>query len=568
MESLRLLEYRGYDSAGIALMDIHGKIHVEKTTEKVESLCQKTGNMPECMAGIGHTRWATHGEVSLRNAHPHTAGSVTLVHNGIVENYLALMQEMAKTGRVPASDTDTEVAAMLMDCLYDGDPVVALTRAMGRIEGGNAFAVLFADRPGEIYAVSRDAPLMVMHTQDGSFLASDAVALLRYGETMAVVPDNTVVRCTASEIRAYNLSGQPAQLRYGNACWAASDVELAGYSHFMLKEIHEQPQVLSRKMDFSSVPEDVLRDATDIRIVACGSAMHAGLAVKDYMEEQTGLCVSVEIASEYVSGALRHVGKPLFVFVSQSGETADTLLALKRAKSIGAKCICVVNVRGSSIARAGDYVVYTQAGPEISVASTKAFTAQVVALALLARRMSGKGLSLELEYDPAALAEKALKQENAIRRIAEDLSCAENIFYLGSGMDLALAREGALKLKEISYIHAEACATGELKHGCLSLVEPAMPSVMIATGREGLGRSLTSAEEIRSRRGRVYLIVPEDAKIPDGCCDGVIRIPTASGIAAAVPVAVCVQLLAYYCALKLGKQIDQPRNLAKSVTVI
>ena len=530
LDGLSRLEYRGYDSAGIALMDGEGGApRLVKTTEKVAALAKKAEDAPDARCGIGHTRWATHGAVTEDNAHPHRAGRVTLVHNGIIENYQALRDEMAQKGYEPYSQTDTEIAAMLIDSFYAGDPLGALGEAMARMAGNYTFAVIFEDRPGEIYAVCRNSPLTVMQGEDGCYLASDVVALLAYGREYCVPEPGVIVRLTEGHMDFLGADGSPRKAVVRKVDWSAGAAEKDGYPHYMLKEIYEQPRALrdtieprlsGDRVDFSEegIDESIFRGVRRIVIVGCGTAMHAGMAARRYFEAVAQVPVEVEAASEFRDIVLPVPEDTLHIFISQSGETADTLGALRSARSRGARrVLSIVNARGSSLARESGEVLYTRAGPEIAVASTKAFTAQVAALYLAAiaiaqaNGVSGTEARVHELKDASKSAERTLARAEAIRASAGPLARAKDIFYLGRGMDMALAYEGALKLKEISYVHAEAHASGELKHGIISLVEPGVVCVLIATDAELLAKALLCAQEVRSRGGTVMLMTPDSA---------------------------------------------------------
>ena len=584
LDGLTKLEYRGYDSAGIALAGPDGAPpRIVKTTQKVAALAEAAAEVPDTNCGIGHTRWATHGGVSEVNAHPHRAGRVTLVHNGIIENYQTLRDELTADGYAPVSQTDTEIAAMLIDSCYTGDPLRALGEAMARMEGAYTFAVLFQDRPGEIYAVCRNSPLTVMQGKDGCYLASDVVALLEYGREYRVPAPGVIVRLTAGRLEFLGADGSLRSAPVRQADWSATAADKDGYPHYMLKEIYEQPRALREtilprlkdgKVDLSAdgLDETLFRGVRRAVIVGCGTAMHAGLASVRYFEAVAGIPVEVEVASEFRDRTLPAEADALHIFISQSGETADTLGALRNAQGRGAsRVLSIVNARGSSLARESGNVLYTHAGPEIAVASTKAFTAQVAALYLTAQAVAlanGRQTSgaAELAGVPENV-ERLLTRAAEIRTAAGLLAAAQAIFYLGRGMDMALAYEGALKLKEISYIHAEAHAAGELKHGVISLIEPGVPCVLIATNEALLSKALLCAQEVRSRGGTVMLITLEGWPIAPDSVDAVLRLPGEGGATALFPAAATLQLLAYECALLRGLPIDQPRNLAKSVTV-
>ncbi len=584
LNGLGRLEYRGYDSAGIALMgEDGGAPQILKTTNKVEALRKDAEAVPDAHAGIGHTRWATHGAVNVINAHPHRAGRVTLVHNGIVENYQRLRARLADQGRTPVSETDTEIAAMLIDSYYRGDPHEAVRRAAADMEGSFTLAILFDDHPDKVYAICRNSPLTVMHTGQGSFLGSDVLAFLHYGRKYYAPANDLLCELTAEGIAFFDPADRPVALQEKTVDWDVDSADKQGYPHYMIKEIHEQPSVLRRtvrqyivedRVDFScdDLEPDLFEGVEHVHIVACGTAMHAGLTAKPMFEQLAGVLVSVEVSSEFRDREARINPRTLYILVSQSGETADTLAALRRIREGGAKLLSVINVKGSTMARESRNVVYTQAGPEIAVASTKAFTTQVAVLFLVALKMA-QDRGVDVSNEVAALrrvhkqVERVLSRRPAIAEAARMLAAARDIFYLGRGMDMALAEEGSLKIKEISYIHAEAYPAGEMKHGTISLIEPGVPTVLIATQKNCYAKSLLCAQENRSRGGEVLLIVPDGWHVEKDGADVVLRIPGDGGFMSAFGAAATLQLLAYECAYQKGMPIDQPRNLAKSVTV-
>lgn len=575
LDGLARLEYRGYDSAGIALAGPTG-ISVVKTIHKVDALKRKAAALPDGCAGIGHTRWATHGAVNEQNAHPHRWGRVTLVHNGIIENYDELRRELEVDGLVPQSQTDTEIAAMLIDRLYQSDPVTAIHEATRRMRGAYTFAVLFEDRPDRIYAIHRQSPLTVMRVDGESLLASDVSALLPYGRRYAVPEDGAVCELSASGIRCVGSDGRERALVEMRADWDGAAAGKNGYAHYMLKEIEEQPEVLRRtigryaregRVDFSTERVDaaIFEGVRRVYLLGCGTAMHAGLTARPFLEECAGVAVEVEIASEFLDRAARVDPDGLYVLISQSGETADTLAALRRVRAAGARHIAVINAHGTAMERESANVIHTQAGPEISVASTKAFTAQVAVLYLIALKLADAPVGALCRAGD--LAAEAIAAKGAAFEAAVRLRDVRNMFYLGRGADMALAQEGALKIKEISYLHAEAYAAGEMKHGVISLVEPGVPTVMLDTRPEGHEKALLCAREIRARGGEVIYITMEGWPVDDESADWVLRLPGPGGAMAVFPAAVCLQLIAYECARLRGLPIDQPRNLAKSVTV-
>ena len=583
LNGLGRLEYRGYDSAGIALMAEDGGLTLLKTTHKVAALREDAETVADAHAGIGHTRWATHGAVNLTNAHPHRAGRVTLVHNGIIENYQRLRGRMAAQGRTPVSETDTEIAAMLIDSYYRGDPHAAIRRACKDMEGNFTLAIVFDDCPDRLFAICRNSPLTVAHTAEGSFLGSDVLAFLDYSRRHYAPGNDVLCELTAEGIAFYNPLGRAVPVEEKRVDWDAGSADKQGYPHYMIKEIYEQPAVLRRtvrqyiredRVDFSAdaLEAGLFDNVAHVHIIACGTAMHAGLTARPVFEKLAGALVSVEVSSEFRDREARIDPATLYILVSQSGETADTLAALRQIKEGGGRFLSVINVKGSTMARESRNVVYTQAGPEIAVASTKAFTTQVAVLFLVALKMAQDG-GADVTSEVARLrrvdkqVEQALARRDTVAQAAKTLAAARDIFYLGRGMDMALAEEGSLKIKEISYIHAEAYPAGEMKHGIISLIEPGVPTVLIATQKNCYAKSLLCAQENRSRGGEVLLIVPDGWHVePDGA-DAVLRIPGDGGFMSAFGAAVTLQLLAYECAYQKGMPIDQPRNLAKSVTV-
>ncbi len=595
LQGLGELEYRGYDSAGIACFTDQG-IKVMKAVGKVASLKEAVPNDFYATCGIGHTRWATHGGVSEVNAHPHRFGKVTLIHNGIIENYHELENELAKTGRYPVSQTDTEIAAMLLDSLYDGDAYLTIKKAVKRLEGAYAFLIMFEDQPEVIYCIRKGSPLVACQTEQGSVIASDMVALLRYSKDYFVLPEYEIAKMTKTSITVTTLEGELVAPEMLSVTWDTSAAQKNGFKHYMKKEIFEHPEAILRTIsprihktstkdghelilpDFSadSIQDSIFDGVNRIIITACGTAMHAGLMGKVLFERLLRIPVTVDIASEFRYQDPIMDSNTLVITVSQSGETADTLAALRLAKNAGAKTLSIVNVKGSSIARESDYVFYTHAGPEIAVASTKAYTAQLSAFYMLAFRFAYyKGRLTETEVSnymhsllgtvPAI--EEVLKQTEYIKGISKSLVTAENLFFIGRGMDSALACEGSIKLKEITYIHSEAYAAGELKHGTLSLITENVPVIALATQSDVLSKMISNIKEVRARGAKVICITTEDAKIESNIYDSKIVIPSIDDVFAPFAAAVVLQLIAYYTSAARGLDVDQPRNLAKSVTV-
>ena len=583
LDGLSRLEYRGYDSAGIALMSLMGDVDVIKTTCKVEALKKAAENMRDTGMGIGHTRWATHGAVNETNAHPHCAGRVILVHNGIIENYQNLRKALAEQGKYPVSETDTEIAAMLIDSLYEGDPRAAIRAAVAQLEGSFTLAIMFDDHPDCLYAICRNSPLTVMHSEEGGFLGSDVLAFLHYGRRYYAPGNEVLCEVRADSVRFYDDADVQVSLPEKQVDWDVDSADKMGYPHYMIKEIYEQPSVLRRTLaqylhsdgvDFSAdnLEEHLFDGVERVHLIACGTAMHAGLTVRSLLEKLADVLVDVEVSSEFRDREARVDRDALYIFISQSGETADTLAALRMVRDAGARFLSVINVKGSTMARESRNVVYTKAGPEIAVASTKAFTTQVAVLYLIALRIA-QAHGVDVSEMVRALRNVDKQVENVLERrpeittVARKLAPVNDIFYLGRGMDMALAEEGSLKIKEISYIHAEAYPAGEMKHGIISLIEPGVPTVLIATQKNCYSKSLLCAQENRSRGGEVILVTPDGWNVEFDSADEVLRIPGDGGPMAAFAVAVTLQLLAYECARMRGLPIDQPRNLAKSVTV-
>jgi glutamine---fructose-6-phosphate transaminase (isomerizing) len=587
-KGLKELEYRGYDSAGIAYF-ADQKVVTVKTEGKVNCLCEKVkkSKTEETTCGIGHTRWATHGGVSDTNSHPHTCGKVTLIHNGIIENYDTLEKSLAKKGKSPLSQTDTEIAAMVIDDCYHGNPIKAIKEAMSKLEGAYGFCILFEDQPEIIYAIRNGSPLVAAHTDHGSIIASDIVALIKYTKDYFVLPEHHIARLTKDEITITNLEHQVIEPKMLRVNWDVAAARKGGYDYFMLKEIHEQPDALRQTItpriknglpnfEDDNIPDDVFKNITRIIITACGTAMHAGLVGKTMFEKLTRIPVTVDVASEFrYQDPILDV-TTLVITISQSGETADTLAALRLAKEKGSKTLSIVNVKGSSIARESDYVLYTHAGPEIAVASTKAYTVQLAAIYLTAFRFAMvKGLLSDNEVsklvtlliDTIDSVEMLLSYDKQIQSISNRLEKVEDLFFIGRGLDYALSCEGSIKLKEISYIHSEAYAAGELKHGTISLIVDNIPVIAIATQKNVYNKMISNIREVRSRGAMVILITNADTQVDASLCDHHIMLPKMDDRFTPFGVSIILQYIAYYTAVVRGLNVDQPRNLAKSVTV-
>lgn len=586
VDGLEQLEYRGYDSAGIAVQSAKG-IRTAKAVGNVSVLKEKIKEeVFEGSCGIGHTRWATHGGVSEANAHPHRFGRVTLIHNGIIENYKEIWEQYG-VGKTLASQTDTEIAAMLFDSLYEGNPKETIRRAVSVLEGSYAFCILFEDVPDTVFCIRRVSPLVAARAKEGSFVASDLTALIAYTQDYFVVPEDTILVLEKDRLYMEDLEGRQTEPEMLHVNWDTTAAQKNGYPHFMIKEIHEQPEALRNTIaprmkegvpDFEAdgIPDSIFEGIQQVKIVACGTAMHAGLVGKVLIEHRVRIPVAVEIASEFRYQNPIIDDKTLVIVISQSGETIDTLASLRLARKEGACTLGIVNVKGSTIARESDYVLYTHAGPEIAVASTKAYTVQIAALVMLAMRMAyvrGKldGESLKQDYELLKASVEAVKaslsMEEEIREITNALTEKEDLFFIGRGIDYALSCEGSIKLKEISYIHSEAYAAGELKHGTISLITEGVPVIAIATQEKVYAKMISNIREVRARGALVILITQEGMEVEPSVYDYHLTIPKLPDEFTPIPAAVLLQLIAYYTAVHRGLNVDQPRNLAKSVTV-
>ena len=588
LDGLKRLEYRGYDSAGIAVFTPEG-VRTVKARGRIACLVEKLKHESPLsgVVGIGHTRWATHGEPSDRNAHPHTSGRVTLVHNGIVENYQALKAEREAEGVSFLSETDTEVLAATLDHFYAGDPAAAIAQTARAVEGSYALCILFSDRPGELYAIRRDSPLVIGVGAGETFVASDMTVLLQHTRQYLLPQPDEIARVTKDGVQLFDLDGRPCEAPVRTADWDIGTAEKGGYKHFMLKEIHEEPQAVHNclsprirggKIDLGipGLPDAVLKTVERLHIVACGTAMHAGLVGEYAIEELARVPVEVDIASEFRYRDPILGKNDLVVLISQSGETADTLAALRLAKERHAHTLAIVNVPGSSIAREADDVLYTWAGPEIAVASTKAYLVQLAALYLLGIKLGvlhgvltaeqEAALCRDLKEAPAQI-RQALRMEPEVEACAQALKDAQHVFFIGRGTDYALSMESSLKLKEVSYIHCEAYAAGELKHGTISLIEDGTPVIAVATRPQLLPKTVSNLEEVRSRGAKVLLVCREGDEVPEDLAGQILRVPAARPVFAPLSAIVPLQLLAYHIAVLRGCDVDKPRNLAKSVTV-
>ena len=588
LDGLEKLEYRGYDSAGVALA-LDGGIRVVKSKGRLTQLRQKLAAqaLAQSFCGIGHTRWATHGEPSDVNSHPHSTPRVSIVHNGIIENYGILKERLIAKGYTFESETDTEVLVKLIDSCYTGDPLRALQEALAKVRGSYALAVLFRDRPDTIFAVKRESPLIVGWGEGENFVASDIPALLKYTRRYSVLEEGDMAVCTAEGIRFYNEFAEPVQRPVLTADWDMEAAEKGGYPHFMLKEINEQPTAITATVSprvedgmpdlrIPQLTDEVLRGIGTVHLVGCGTAMHAGMVGKAAIETLARVPAEVDIASEFRYRDPILNPNDLVIIISQSGETSDTLAALKLAKSRGVPVLAIVNVVGSSIARAADYVLYTYAGPEIAVASTKAYMVQLCVLYLFALRLAyarGRLSAAETRRYTAQLlrAPEIIKARladcNQIKYLASRYMNTQSCFFIGRGFDYSLSLEGSLKLKEISYVHSDAYAAGELKHGTISLITDGVPVIALATQKQVYEKTISNAKETRSRGARVLLFTTKDAVVPEGVADAVIRLDEYEDILMPLQLIVPLQLFAYYMAVLRGCDVDKPRNLAKSVTV-
>ena len=588
LDGLEKLEYRGYDSAGVALAQ-EGGIRVVKSKGRLDALRQKLAvqALAESSCGIGHTRWATHGEPSDVNSHPHSTPRVSIVHNGIIENYGALKERLAARGYTFESETDTEVLVKLIDSCYHGEPLQALHEALGMVRGSYALAVLFKDFPDTIFAVKKESPLIVGWGEGENFVASDIPALLKYTRDYSVLEEGDLAVVTAQGIRFYNAFGEPVERQRLTADWDQEAAEKGGYPHFMLKEINEQPAAITATvsprmedgMPDLRIPEltdERLRSIRTVHLVACGTAMHAGMVGKAAIETLARVPAEVDIASEFRYRDPILNKNDLVIIISQSGETSDTLAALKLAKSRGVPVLAIVNVVGSSIARAADYILYTYAGPEIAVASTKAYVVQMCVLYLFALRLAYARGKLE-EAETKRLTAELLRAGEVIKPRLDDCEQikylasrfvnTQSCFFIGRGFDYALSLEGSLKLKEISYVHSDAYAAGELKHGTISLITDGVPVIALATQKQVYEKTISNAKETKSRGARVILFTTKDAVVPEGVADYIVRLDEYEDLLMPLQLIVPLQLFAYYMAVLRGCDVDKPRNLAKSVTV-
>ena len=595
LDGLAKLEYRGYDSAGMAVQNAAGKIEVVKAKGRLKVLSEMTdgGSAVPGSCGIGHTRWATHGEPSVVNAHPHYSRDqkIAVVHNGIIENYQEIKDRLLNKGFTFVSQTDTEVVAQLLDYYYTGESagnaLDAITRMMLHVRGSYALGVLFADEPGVIYAVRKDSPLIVGQCEDGAIIASDVPALLKYTRTVYYIDNLEIARLTPDSIEFFNIDKEPITRESTTIEWDAEAAEKGGFEHFMMKEIHEQPKAVQDTLnsvikngaiDLSSVEitEDEIKNFEQIYIVACGSAWHVGMAAQYVLEDIADIPVRVELASEFRYRKMPLNQKALVIVVSQSGETADSLAALRLAKEKGITTMAIVNVVGSSIAREADKVFYTLAGPEISVATTKAYSAQLAAMYCLAVQFAKVREKITEEQYSYYISElltlpekmqKTLEDKERIQWFAAKYANAHDVFFVGRGIDYAVCLEGSLKLKEISYIHSEAYAAGELKHGTISLIEQGTLVIGVLTQSELYEKTISNMLECKSRGAYLMGLTTYGKYEIEDQVNFTVYVPKVDehfvGSLAVIP----LQLLGYYVSVAKGLDVDKPRNLAKSVTV-
>ena len=590
LDGLSRLEYRGYDSAGVAVYN-GTEIDMVKSKGRLKVLSELThdGEKLPGTVGIGHTRWATHGSPSDTNAHPHfnKARSIVVVHNGIIENYLKLKKKLEKRGYEFVSETDTEVIAHLLDYYYKGNPLQAITKVMHRMEGSYALGIIFQDHPDELYAVRKDSPLIVGKSKDGNIIASDVPAVLKYTRDVIFIENEEIVRLTDSSMEFFNVDEETIEKTPVRIEWDVNAAEKGGFEHFMLKEMYEQPKAIidtfsprikngQISIEELGMSDEDIKAVKKIMIVACGSAYHAGFTSKYVFEGLARIPVEVDLASEFRYRDPIVDKDTLVVVISQSGETADTLAALRESRKRGARVLGIVIVVGSSIAREADNVMYTWAGPEIAVATTKAYSAQLIALYLLAMKFtyingalddSGMAEMIEdLKVLPAQV-EMLLNNKHKIQKFANRYLAAKDVFFMGRGIDYAISMEGSLKLKEISYIHSEAYAAGELKHGTISLIEDGTLVASVLTQKELYKKMISNMVEVSTRGAFVLAVTNEDNTEVEKAADYVVYIPETNKYFTNSLAIIPLQLFGYYIAVGRGCDVDKPRNLAKSVTV-
>lgn len=590
LDGLAKLEYRGYDSAGLAVYD-GNDIEVVKAKGRLQALRDLTGDGKSLAGtlGIGHTRWATHGEPSVSNAHPHfnKDKTITVVHNGIIENYQPLKDKMIAKGYTFVSDTDTEVVAHLLDYYYDGNPLQAVQKVMHRVQGSYALGILFKDYPDKMYAVRKDSPLIVGESQEGNFIASDVPAILKYTREVYFIENREICELSREGIRFYNEDMEVITKETKTIEWDVEAAEKGGYEHFMLKEIYEQPKAVLDTIsprikedriviDELNMTEEDIRNLKRIYIIGCGSAYHVGVTSKYVIEKLTRIPVEVDLASEFRYRDPILEENSMVIIISQSGETADSLAALRKAQELGVKVLGVVNVVGSTIAREADNVLYTWAGPEISVATTKAYSTQLAALYLLAVMFGDiRGIISTEEYSELLKELKSLPDKiqeilgdkERIQWFASKYANAQDVFFIGRGVDYATSLEGSLKLKEISYIHSEAYAAGELKHGTISLIEDGILTVAVVTQPDLYEKMISNIVEVRTRGGYIFTLTNKGNCVMEDTSDFTVYVPKTHPCFAPSLAVIPLQLFGYYVSVAKGLDVDKPRNLAKSVTV-
>ncbi len=589
LNGLSRLEYRGYDSAGVAVIS-DNRLKIYKTRGRLSALRElMEGCCAENTVGIGHTRWATHGEPSFENSHPHTncAGDIAVVHNGIIENYMKLKEWLMAEGAVFTSETDTEVIAHLINHFYRGNLLAAVLEAVERLEGSYALGVVCEKNPDTIIAARKDSPLVVGLGNGENLIASDIPALLEYTRDVIFLNDREVAVVTRDSVELYDQYGQPVERESYHVSWDVSQAEKGGYEHFMIKEIHEEPRAMADTffprykdgiIDLSEIgiDEQLVRSIDKVGIIACGTAFHAGMVGKYIIEDLARIPVEVEVASEFRYRRPIITPGQLFIIISQSGETADTLAAMREAKKRGAKVAAIVNVVGSTIAREADAVLYTHAGPEIAVASTKAYNTQLVAIYMIALELARLSGAMDMErYTQLAeglsripaLMNKVLENKEQLARVASRSFSQNSVFFIGRGLDYVLSMEASLKLKEISYIHSEAYAAGELKHGTIALIEQGTLVVALATQGALLEKTISNIKEVKARGAQVLAVCFEGTHLPEDIADEVVYLPRTDDLFAPILAVTPMQLFAYYMAVNKGCDVDKPRNLAKSVTV-
>lgn len=594
LDGLSRLEYRGYDSAGLAVRDGEKQPEVIRAKGRLKVLAEKTDNGAAVLGtcGIGHTRWATHGEPSVTNSHPHMSddGNVIAVHNGIIENYQELKDKLIRKGYVFHSETDTEVAVKLVDYYYkkyEGTPVDAINHAMVRIRGSYALAILFQEYPEEIYVARKDSPMILGISDGESYIASDVPAILKYTRNVYYIGNLEMARVRKGEITFYNLDGEEIQKELKTIEWDAEAAEKAGFEHFMMKEIYEQPKAVADtlnsvlkngKIDLSEtgITEEIIREISQIYIIACGSAYHVGTAAQYVLEDLTGIPVRVEFASEFRYRKPIMDPEGLAVVISQSGETADSLAALREAKELGVRTVGIINVVGSSIAREADHVFYTLAGPEISVATTKAYSTQLMAVYALALQFALVREKITEEQYEKYIAElqtipekiqKILEDKERLQWFAAKQANARDVFFIGRGIDYAISMEGSLKMKEVSYIHSEAYAAGELKHGTISLIEDGTLVIGVLTQPELYEKTVSNMVECKSRGAYLMGLTSFGNYNIEETADFTVYIPRTDPHFTTSLAVIPLQLIGYYVSVARGLDVDKPRNLAKSVTV-